>query len=91
MRTLSHRLAIETGRRAKPIRMPHFERVYFLCNLIEVHFIFAMQHLTDLRKIFIRKYYWERPNMLQIVQLLKSENKKEIFNLAMFIERQHVL
>ena len=92
---ISHRLAIETERWVKPISRPICERVCFLCNLIEdeFHFILECNIHTDLRFFLIRKYYRERPNMFKLVQLLKSENKKEIaiyIEKAMYIRHTHV-
>ena len=77
LRTSSHRLAIETGRWAKPISKPICERVCFSCKLIEdeFHFILECNIYTEVRQQYIRKYYRERPNMFKSVQLLKSENK----------------
>ena len=48
----SHRLAIESGRWVKPIRLPFEERKCTDCNVLEdeYNFIFECNRYTELRK-----------------------------------------
>ena len=51
----SHRLAIDSGRWVKPIRLPLEERKCTDCNVLEdeYHFIFECNRYTELRKKYI--------------------------------------
>lgn len=47
---------------------------------------FILFYNSDLRKLYIRKYYANRPSMFKLLlDLLKSENRKELTNLGIFI------
>ena len=41
----------------------------------------------DLRKNYIKRYYWQRPNMPKFIQLLSSENACVLKNIAIFVEK----
>ena len=89
MRVSSHRLCIETGRWTKPNRTPVNERICTLCNKLEdeFHFIIECTRYVDLRKQFIKQYYWVRPSMHKFIELMKSDNKNVIRKLGIYIER----
>ena len=40
-----------------------------------------------LRKKYIRRYYWQRPNMLKFIELMSTEHCKTLKNLSVFIEK----
>ena len=82
----SHRLAIESGRWVKPIRLPIEERKCTDCNVLEdeYHFIFN-EFFTELRKKYIPKYYWNRPSMFKLVELSNSTNIKLLRNISIYI------
>ena len=83
----SHRLEIEAGRWKKPAATPLSERKCKECNILEdeFHFICECKLYIDLRKMYIRRYFWNRPSMHKLVTLLQSTNENEIKRLAMYI------
>ena len=86
-RMSSHRLAIESGRWVKPVRLPVEERKCTNCNVLEdeYHFIFECNRYTELRKKYIPKYYWNRPSMFKLVELLNSTNIKLLPSISIYI------
>ena len=48
-------------------------------------FLFECPLYHELRKTYIKPYYWKRLNMPKKIELMKTENKIEIRNLSMFI------
>lgn len=83
----SHRLEIESGRWVKPNSIPVDERKCFVCQVLEdeYHFIIECQLYIELRKLYISKYYWERPSMFKFIELIKSTNGNRIRKLGVFI------
>ena len=82
----SHRLKIETGRWERPI-IPHTERRCPICpDKIEdeFHFIVECNLYKDIRKRLIPKYYWQRPSLYKVLQLLNSRNPKHLQALAKY-------
>ena len=53
----------------------------------EFHFLFKCQLLQDLRVKYIKRYYYTRPSMNKLLQLLSNENKAHIRNLSVFIKK----
>ena len=51
----------------------------------EFHFVLQCRKYIDLRKHYIKKYYWSRPSTFKLVTLLSVENRKELCNLGKFI------
>ena len=82
----SHRRCIETGRWQRPV-IQRENRICALCYKLddEFHFLFECASFTECRKKFMKKYYWQRPSMLKCVQLFKTNNKKDLRNLAKYI------
>ena len=87
MRVSSHRLCIETGRWSKPAKIPISDRKCFKCLQIEdeFHFIIECNLYKDQRKKLIPMKYWVRPNMVKFIELINTEDKKVIKNLASYI------
>jgi len=54
----------------------------------EFHFLFKCQLLQDLRVKYIRRYYYTRPSMNKLLQLLSNENKAHIRNILVFIKKR---
>ena len=54
-----------------------------------VFFFFLLESplYAELRKRYINKYYWRRPNMPKFIQLLCTEHCKTLKNLSVFIEK----
>ena len=86
MRLSSHNLCIETGRYHGIDRN---NRLCVMCDLQlledESHFILQCNKYTDLRKKYIKKYYWSRPSAYKLVQLFSVENTHELCNLGKYI------
>ena len=89
LRVASHRLEIEVGRWARPNRVPIDERKCRLCNKLEdeFHFLFECILYSDLRKQYIRKYFWNRPNMIKLKELMSTTNKRTIRKLSLYTEK----
>ena len=89
LRVASHRLEIEVGRWAKPNRIPIDERKCRFCNKLEdeFHFILECDLYKELREHYIKKYFWNRPNIIKVKELMLSKNKRIISNLALYIEK----
>ena len=85
----SHRLEIEVGRWARPNRVPIDERKCRFCNTLEdeFHFLLECNLYRDLRMQFIKRYFWNRPNVVKLRELMTSMNKRVICNLSLFIEK----
>ena len=88
LRVSSHRLHIEAGRWAKPISIPLNERKCSICQQLEdeYHFVLECSIYNDLRKKYIPKKYWLRPNMYKFVELLSSTNKCLVRKLGNFVD-----
>lgn len=82
----AHCLQIETGRFYNVNRN---ERYCTMCNdrLIEdeYHFILICRKYEDIRKRYIKQYYWRNPSALKLVQLLSVQNVKELNNLGKYL------
>ena len=78
IRTSSHRLKIEGRRWARPNRIPIDERKCRTCNKLGdgFHFLLECSFYNDLRKQYIKKYCWKRPNIPKL-----RENKSETMNI----------
>ena len=63
LRMSSHRLAIESGRWARPARIPIEERKCVYCDLLEdeFHFVLECKCYTELRNKYIPRYFFRRP------------------------------
>ena len=71
------------------MRTPFNERKCVICNLLEdeFHFVLDCSIYKELRKQYIAKYYWIRPNMMKFIELCTSDRKKTICNLGIFVEK----
>ena len=87
VRMSSHRLEIEAGRWHRPHSIPLDERKCRVCNIIEdkFHFILECTLFQNIRKKYIKRYFWLRPNIPKFIQLMTSENKQIIRNLASYV------
>ena len=85
IRLSSHNLLIETGRHMNIARN---QRKCSKCRLNEIqdeyHFILVCPYFIDLRNKFISNYFTQNPSMYKFLQLLNSNKRKEIINLANF-------
>jgi hypothetical protein len=59
-----------------------------LCNTNdtcdEFHVLFLCKHFDEKRKLFIKKYFYTRPNTLKMQLLFNNSNVKQLSNLAKF-------
>ena len=87
LRVSAHRLEVEAGRWHKPEKTPYENRKCKHCNVLEdeFHFLLECPVFNSLRKQYIRRYYWNRTNMIKFIELLQTDNAKTIKNLATFI------
>ena len=93
LRVAAHRLEIEAGRWAKPHRTPVVDRKCKFCELLEdeYHFVMECDLYSDLRKQYIPRRYWKRPNMLKFIELLNIQNSRILRNLAIFVHKGYIL
>lgn len=82
----AHSLKIETGRY---LNIDRQERICDFCNdsCIEdkLHFILKCKKYDDMRKKYIKPYYWKKPSAFKLIQLLSVCNIKELNNLGKFL------
>ena len=75
LRVSSHRLQVEMGRWAKPNKILFDNRKCRACKVLEdeFHFIIVCSFYKDLRKTYIKRYYWQRPNMPKFLELFSTK------------------
>ena len=85
MRISAHNLNIETGRF---YYLDRHERVCSMCNLNvvedEYHFILQCEKY-NVRRRYLKKYYWQMPSCFKLVQLLSVRDIKELNNLGKYL------
>ena len=71
----------------RPHSIPLDEQKYRVCNIIEdeFHFILECTLFQNIRKKYIKRYFWLRPNIPKFIELMTSENKQIIRNLASYV------
>ena len=61
-----------------------------MCNLHDIedefHFILKCPLYDELRKKYIKKFYYVKPSVFKLVQLLNVKNTRELSNLGKFLE-----
>ena len=61
-------------------------RVCILCDHNDIedefHFILKCPFYSDIRKMYIKKYYYQKPSMFKLVNLLSTQIVKELCNLG---------
>jgi exonuclease III len=85
IRLSAHNLSIETGRYHKNTDTT---RYCFLCKNVtedEYHFILKCPLYNDLRQQYIKTYYWKKPSTFKLVQLLCTQNLKQLRHLGVYI------
>ena len=77
LRISAHQLLIETGRHRN---IPRNERICELCDKNELedefHFLLVCPAYKELRQKYFKKYYYNKPNMIKLIELLNSEKLK---------------
>ena len=86
LRMSSHRLEIEVGRWARPSRTPLDQRKCCTCNKLEdeFHFLLECRLYNEIRKKYIKKYYWGSPNMIKLKELMTITNETMLLNVAIY-------
>ena len=87
LRVSSHRLEVETGRWTRPVSTPFDERKCHICDRLEdeFHFLFECPLYDELRTQYLSRYFVVRPSMYKLTELFKTEVKKRIKNLSIYI------
>lgn len=81
----SHPLRIESGRWD---RTEIQNRTCHMCPSKledEYHFVLVCPLYSNLRRDFIKRFYWSRPSMDKFVKLITDESKKQIKGLAKYV------
>ena len=90
LRLSSHSLRIETGRYGN-VRVDRSLRICTFYDSQEVedefHFVLICNRYTDLRKRFLQKYYYNRPNMYKFILLLQKSKRKTLLNLCYYLRK----
>ena len=83
LRTSSHRLEVEMGRWARPERIAFENRKCKHCQILEDDFQFILECplYSNIRTLYVKRYYYTRPNMFKLTECLRIV-KKQIRNLA---------
>ena len=85
LRLSSHSLSMETG------RYQGINTVNRLCQFCksdvedEFHFVLKCPVYDCFRKLYIKKYYRTHPSVFKLVQLLCTENFKDLCYLGIFL------
>ena len=85
-RTRNHRFPVEQGRWSGVALR---DRKCFFCDEDigdEFHYILSCSHFRNTRSKFIKRYFYETPNVLKFNQLMNTENPTELRKLCMFIK-----
>ena len=66
---------------------PYHQRLCEECEIFgdEYHFLFLCKRLKALRSKYISRYFWTKPSMNKFIELLSSEHRQTINNLAIFV------
>ena len=86
----AHTLLLEKGRYHN---IERGKRICQMCDMNDVedeyHFILKCPFYTHLRHLYINKYYWSKPSVFKLVQLLSVQNRKVLCNIGNYLK--HVL
>ena len=87
LRLSSHEYLVERGRWLKP-KLPYIDRKCTLCNIPDIqdeyHVTLCCVYFKELRRKYIKPYYYKRPSMNKFVELMKTRNKREIHRIMLF-------
>ncbi|XP_069129308.1 uncharacterized protein [Argopecten irradians] len=86
LRLSAHNLAIETGRYRNVERN---NRLCRNCELFEIedeyHFLFICPKFSDIRRKYIKNYFWVKPSVYKVIELLNTHNMKDLNSLGKYI------
>ena len=67
-------------------RYPNTESIFQMCDMNDVedeyHFILKSRFYTNLRLLYIKKYYCFKPTVFNLMQLFSVLNRKELCNIG---------
>ena len=85
-RVSAHTQLIEKGR----YNIERGKRICQMCDMNDVedeyHFILKCLFYTNLRHLYIKNYYWSKPSVFKLVQLLSVQNRKELCNIGKYLK-----
>ena len=83
----SHKFMVERGRWRRP-KINYNERLCTLCTEHDIedeyHIVLKCEYFKDIREKYIKKYYYVRPSMYKLQQLMNTASKQEQFRLMLF-------
>ena len=85
LRLSSHKLLIETGRYANR-SLGRNERKCTICDLEdEYHFVLVCPVYADLRKKYMKKYFYKKRSVHKFIELMSTKNNSILKNLSKFV------
>ena len=94
LRLSMHPLRMQTGRYARN-NTPREERYCLVCNSTDIedeyHFICICPCYTDIRKKYLKRYYYVRPSVYKYLDLLKTCIRKDIVGISLYVKEALVL
>lgn len=89
IRMCSHPLRIHTGRYGVN-RVERNERYCTYCDMHdledEYHFVLICPRYNDIRQKYIKRYYCVNPSVIKFIELLNTNCKNVLKNLALYIK-----
>ena len=85
-RSGNHRLPIEIGRWEN---IPINERICNLCNKDigdEFHYLFNCEVFNEEIKVYLKPFFYKRPNILKFRELLTTRNHTCLMELSKFVD-----
>ena len=88
LRLSAHSLLIDTGRYGRN-RIIRNERQCALCDTGDLkdehHFTLVCSKYNDIRKFYLKRYYYTHPSVFKFIQLMQSNNIKELKKLCKYL------
>ena len=88
LRLSSHKLLIETGRYANR-SLERNERKCTFCDMNdledEYHFVLVCPVYADLRKKYLKKYFYKKRSVHKFIELMSTKNNSILKNLSKFV------
>ena len=89
LRLSSHRFLVERARWLK-VKVPYTQRTCTLCNSNDIedeyHGTLVCKYFRDVKKKYVKAFYYQRPNMMKFLDLMTSVSKKDRFRLMLFLK-----
>ena len=89
LRLSNHKFLVKRGRWVK-LKVQYNEKRCTLCNNSDVqdefHITLCCAKFNSLRDKYIKPYYYRRPSMLKFVELMSTENRRDLHRLMVFLK-----